>query len=222
MLNKEKAAHVLEQYFKKHKFAKMMDLSNLLDTHSRMSVFRRLRDFHYLSSYTHAGTFYTLPEIAQFNRAGLWLIDSVGFSQHGNLKETLVHLIVLSDAGKTQNELQIQLQIRVHNALLELFRQHQIHRERIDGTYVYVSHDPQCAKAQLARRAASKIGWGYNSQPDWLVMEVLVAIIQCNQMEIDAKEVMQKLQKKGVRITDTQLEEIFVKFNLKKTSGFQQ
>ena len=53
-----------------------------------MSVFRRLRELGYLSSYTHNGRYYTLAGVPDFDENGLWFHRGIGFSQVGTLKET--------------------------------------------------------------------------------------------------------------------------------------
>ena len=50
-----------------------------------ISVFRKLRELAYSSSYSHRGKYYTLDEIARFDAMGLWSFRSVWFSRHGTL-----------------------------------------------------------------------------------------------------------------------------------------
>jgi len=84
---------------------------------SRRSVFRDLAVLDYLTSFTHAGRYYTLTDIPQFDEHGLWFFQGIGFSRAGTLKRTLVELVGAADAGHTHNELQSLLHVRVHNAL---------------------------------------------------------------------------------------------------------
>ena len=98
------ASAMLKKFFKKNKIAQLVDLFNLLHTKSRMSVFRRLRELQYLSSYTHSGSYYTIKNIPDFNSSGLWYFNEVGFSKFGNLKETLIHIIDDSDSGTSKNQ----------------------------------------------------------------------------------------------------------------------
>ena len=87
-----------------------------------MTAFRRLSELSYLSSYSHAGRYYTLPDIPQFDPDGLWLHGGVGFSRHGTLKDTVPVLVDRSESGVLHRELQRRLQVRVHNTLLDLVR----------------------------------------------------------------------------------------------------
>ena len=53
-----------------------------------MTVFRKLRQLSYLSSYSHRGKYYTLAEIARFDQLGLWSHHGALFSRHGTLLNT--------------------------------------------------------------------------------------------------------------------------------------
>ena len=133
LLKSDEAIAALRKYFKKHTLAQLKELSTTLGTQSRMSIFRRLSQLKYLSSYTHSGAYYTLPEVIYFDKEGLWIHEGVGFSQYGNLRQTITYLIESSHNGKTQTDLQSQLQIRVHNTLLDLYRKHIINRVKVNG-----------------------------------------------------------------------------------------
>ncbi len=86
MLPPKKSRKVLLKMFCKKYIANLDELFHLLDTHSRMSVFRRLKPLGYLSSFTDAGRYYTLPDIPKFDPLGLWFYQEVGFSRVGTLK----------------------------------------------------------------------------------------------------------------------------------------
>jgi len=53
----------------------MRDLFEVVQSTSRMTVFRRLSGVEYLCSYTHAGRYYTLFDIARFDSDGIWFYD---------------------------------------------------------------------------------------------------------------------------------------------------
>ena len=93
MLDKVASAKALKRLFRRFPVADLNTLSRTLDTESRMSVFRRLKTFGYFSSYTHAGSFYTLSHIPQFDDYGLWMHQGIGFSKEGTLKATLLKMV---------------------------------------------------------------------------------------------------------------------------------
>ena len=70
-----------------------------------LTVFRKLRELDYCTSYSHRGRFYTLRELAEFDENGLWWIRSVGFSSRGTLVATAEGLVNASEAGYAVEEL---------------------------------------------------------------------------------------------------------------------
>ena len=112
-------------------------LREKLKNRSVRSIFRDLIAEGYFSSFTHAGKYYTLKNIPRFNSDGIWFYQEMGFSKFGTLKNTLVKLIENSEAGKTHDELNKQLRIRVHNTLLDLVRINKITRKKIKSDFIY-------------------------------------------------------------------------------------
>src|SRR3990167_9373814 len=90
MLTKEDSIKSLNSYFKKNKIATINELMTLLNTTNRMSVLRRLKEVDYISSFSAAGKYYTLKNIAMFNKVGLWIFNDIGFYCCGTMKDTLV------------------------------------------------------------------------------------------------------------------------------------
>ena len=152
MLSKPDALKALRASFKKERVVMLPDITAVLGTTSPMSAFRRLRDLNYLSSFSHVGRYYTLPALANFDPQGLWFYEDVGFSRFGHLKETVIHLVDQSVAGKTHEELEKQLRLRVHNTLLDLVRSGKIAREAFEGVFVYLSIRTDGAQQQRVRR----------------------------------------------------------------------
>ena len=71
----------LKQFFDRHKIATLDQLRDTLGNPARCTVFRKLSDLQYLSSYSHRGKYYTLKSIARFSEKGLWSFRSVWFSR---------------------------------------------------------------------------------------------------------------------------------------------
>ena len=64
----------LDRLLRKHKIATLDDLKAVLGTDVDSTVFRKLNELAYRTSYSHRGSYYTLDEIAQFDRKGLWSV----------------------------------------------------------------------------------------------------------------------------------------------------
>jgi hypothetical protein len=220
MLSKPEALEALRAFFKKKQLVMLPDIYTLLGTTSRMSVFRRLRELDYLSSFSHVGRYYTLRTVANFDPQGLWFYEEVGFSRFGNLKETLIHLVDQSVAGKTHEELEKQLRLRVHNTLLDLVRSGKIVRERFEDVFLYLSIRIDRAQEQLVRRREGAGDSAQDILPDETVIEVLAEIIRNNRIQIDQSAILLRLAQRGIRITALQLNQLCTRLGLKKTLGF--
>lgn len=210
------ASETLKQIHRK-KILTLNELFELLNTKSRMTVFRKLKPLNYISSYSHSGKYYSLPNIAEFDEAGLWYFKGIGFSNVGNLKNTLMQLIQKSSGGKSQKELSFLLNINVHNTLLELFRAEKIDRTKIENLFIYISRDSNKARKQIEYRQTMKYGLYDNELPDWLVIEVMAAIIHINELVIEPKRIMLELKSRNITISIEIINAILSRFDLKKT-----
>lgn len=223
MASKLKRQKRLKNLFNSRRVVELSDLYEAIETNSRMTVFRRLQRLNYVSSYTHAGRYYTLYEIAQFDRDGLWFYSEVGFSQKGSLKKTIKYMVNACDAGKLHSEFEKQLRVRVHNALLDLVKSNKINRTRFEGNYLYTSIDPNQSKRQIERRYELKIhpnsAWQFLSES--MVIEVLVEVIRAAGGKPDFLQIVSSLKKRGVSITINQVKAVFKRYGIeKKISGF--
>jgi hypothetical protein len=155
IMNKTKYhLQVLKQFFDRHKIATLDQLREALGNPARCTVFRKLGDLQYLSSYSHRGKYYTLKSIARFSEQGLWNFRSVWFSRFGNLLETCQALVHQSDAGYNAAELRDILQVKTKHALTQLVREGRLARETFDSVYVYLSAQKEVAGRQIKARKA--------------------------------------------------------------------
>src|SRR5260370_42325393 len=82
------SAAVLLQFLRKNRIATLPQLKQLLGTEADITVFRKLRELSYRTSYSLRGSFYTLDEIATFDERVFWSFNSVLFFRHGTLVAT--------------------------------------------------------------------------------------------------------------------------------------
>jgi hypothetical protein len=66
-----------------------------------MTIYRKLKQLSYHTSYSHKGKYYTLDEVASFNEQGLWKYDIALFSKYGTLIQTARTFIEKSSQGYT-------------------------------------------------------------------------------------------------------------------------
>ena len=218
MLSPDESHRALTSLFRRQGIADLKSLFTVLETQSRMSAFRRLSDIGYFSSYSHAGRYYTLRDIPQFDRDGLWQYQGVGFSRYGSLKSTVEHLVDDAEAGRTHSELYVRLQVRVHNTLLELVRGQRIGREPFGGQYLYVSAESARATAQLALRGRQQEGAATAQLPSSVIIEVLLELVQGARVQPDARRIGTRLAARGLAVTTEQVEAVFARYELKKTA----
>jgi len=166
----------LVEFFKVNVIATMQQLKAVLGTAVDMTVYRKLRELSYLTSYSHHGKYYTLSELARFDSLGLWRHDDARFSKYGTLIDTTEALVSLAEKGYTLSQLRQVVGCEVKETVLTLVRQHRIHREVIDGQYVYFAASPATQRKQHLSRMKGQPRLGTQG-PDVLAHEVRAAII---------------------------------------------
>ncbi len=208
----------VENIFRKRRVVTMRDLCEVIGSSSRMTVFRRLREIEYVSSYTHAGRYYALYDIARFDSDGIWFYDDIGFSQNGSLKNTVTYLVYNGNAGKFHSDLERQLRVRVHNVLLDLVKSKQIKRIKFEGQYLYLSTDKARSTKQIEQRdklsmQARRIPL-FISEP--MVIEILAEVIRQSKRHPRADQVASALAMRGLPIAENDVMTIFDQYDIEK------
>ena len=218
MIDLQQAKTALHKLFQRTPVVELNELFRTLKTSSRMSVFRRMKEVGYFSSYTHTCRYYTLRTIPQFDSLGLWHYRDIGFSRAGTLKASAVDLIDSSPAGRTPRELQELLRVRVHNALLDLTRAQKIRRESSPAVRsLYVSADETRASEQIACRLKADAP---GSMPQSsLVIEVLLQLLDASTVDATPTDVVQRLIVRGIGVTTDQVRQIFERYKLGRKKG---
>jgi len=145
-------AEDLDQALRRSKIATMPELKKALGTEVDVTVFRKLQQLAYRTSYSHRGSYYTLDEIAHFDQAGLWSFQSVWFSRWGTLLDTVEAFVDHAQAGRFAEELDHLLHVGTKEPLLRLVQRQRITRESVGGLYLYCSVDPVLRQRQLLAR----------------------------------------------------------------------
>jgi hypothetical protein len=137
--------------FRRKKIMVIDELAELLEC-SLPTVRRRLKQWQTYTSYNHNGRYYVLPEIPKFDENGLWKYKTVLFCKYGNLKQTVIHLVIKSPAGLTTKEAQELLQVSMASFMPCYRNLLQLRRENIGGQFVYFSSDEQTFIKQKKNR----------------------------------------------------------------------
>jgi hypothetical protein len=208
---------VIRDLLHRRHIATLEALFEALGTRSRMTVFRRLKEAGYYSSFTHNGRYYTLQEIPRFDAQGLWFHGAVGLSRFGTLKETVAHLVPRAAAGGTQSELAALLRVRVHNPLLDLVRSGRIGRENIEGVgeFLYVSTKATEAREQIMRRIESlQVSEARPLPPTETVVAILGEALRAGRVKVAAERIARRLRAQGVAVGLREVERVFEHYGL--------
>lgn len=200
------------------------DIRRALKVRSRTTVFFVLKEAGYYTSYSHAGRYYTLNHIPKFNEQGLWFSGQIRFSKHGTLRATLIVLVCKSIAGRTHEELEMTLGLRVHDTLLSLVEANVLKREPLQSVYVYLDPDPKRAASQIEARRRHQTGAlqkavkaALPATDADLTIGILVAVIHLS--KADPSAVTTHLRKSGSPVTPEQVQRVFERYDLVKKKG---
>ncbi len=169
--------------------AQVMTLSHLeiLLSCSQRSVQRYLSKWGSLRSYNHNGKYFSLPSIAHFNSVGIWKYHDIGFSQFGNLKETVVQLVTRAPAGLTALELSKILSVNAHSFISQFRVDPRLKREKWEGVLVYFCSKHDICIAQKRER--------FINQPQAIFPSDTQAVIILVSLLKDSKATIEELSK---------------------------
>lgn len=156
----------LIKVFNKKNVLTIVDLKNYLQTNSRMTVFRKLKQLPYKSSYSHCGKYYTLDGFAKYNKNGIWGYNQIYFSKYGTLKSTVLKNIEGSKSGLSSFELEGLLHVPAYNAALGLFKAHKVARKQIGKEYIYLSLESGNAQSLLREQEIQQGQTAANDEMD--------------------------------------------------------
>lgn len=209
----------LIEVFYQHKVLnkeKMLKLSGC----SSMTAWRILSKHGYVTSYNFNATYYTLADIPQFDKYGLWSYRNIRFSRYGSLTDTVTALVSNSTLGLDANELLGLLAVNVTPTLTKLYGAGKIKREKVCGVFVYLHPEDKERQTQLTKRQALRekdLERMALPEPERIIA-VLVELIK--RIELKPQQIARRLSAKGIKITSTEIQAIFVHYKLteKKTS----
>lgn len=148
MDSKSHHLELIGQLFSQQNCWMIEDLSHRLG-YAVISIRRFLKQIGYSRSYSHNGKWYTLQVIPVFNKDGIWLYNDIGFSKHGNLTQTIIHLINKSASGSTARELANKLYYPCHSILTNMYKSKMIDRIKVCAEFSYLSVDNKINQRQL-------------------------------------------------------------------------
>lgn len=142
------------ELIRKQKIASLPELMRALGTDARRTVFRKLSELAYRTSYSHCGRYYTLDEVTDFDQRGLWSHRQVWFSRHGTLLETATAFVSTAESGYFVEELDNALQVGTKDALRTLVSAARLARDEVAGRFLYCAVEPSRRRQQIVARRA--------------------------------------------------------------------
>ncbi len=219
-MQKDELFSIIEEDWKKEKALDLKDFLKRLKC-STATVRRRLKKWKTITSFNHKGRYYTLFEIADFTNDGLWFYNDIGFSQHGNLIETITYFISSSNAGLYANNLFELLHFKSYSILSRIMDKTSLHREKMHDKYIYFSADEAKRKIQISERF--KINQMILAEEISTSKGINILVEYIKHPSLSFTELSENLSKQGVFISDVILHSFF-EFHgiLKKTHNFKQ
>lgn len=184
--------------------------------YAQISIKRFLKQMGYYSSFTHNSKWYTLRSIPDFNKDGIWFYEGIGFSQHGNLKQTILHFIHQSRQGLTSRQLAQRLSVSINAVLNHIYKAGSIDRLKTSKGFFYLSGDPVQKKRQMSRLQSLL---AEEEKPKVLSAQAAVYVLAeyIKQPQASFAELSRAVAQKQVIATPEMIAKLFKEHNLKKT-----
>ncbi len=196
--------------FRSRKICTLVELAELIGV-SNHTARRRLKHWGALTSYNKNGRYYALPEVVDFDSDGLWRYHDVGFSKHGNLRQTLVALVGNSKAGLAASELRSLLGLDPRSFLSPFARDPNLRRERIQNRFVYFSSRQTLFGEQRSQRLLMNRRARLPSDTE--AVAILVEIIKHPQMGVE--DLCRLLSKSRLQVEPELVRNLLVNHGLK-------
>ncbi len=186
---------VVKEVLRSFRSCQIMTISELTKglSCSMRSAQRYLGRWDSIRSYNHNGRYFTLPDIPEFDDFGIWRITGIGFSRHGNLRETVIHLIESSTGGMAAAELGQVMGVNPHSFMSQIGLDSRLQREKVGGRLIYFCAKGDVCDAQRRARLASEAREPILLPSDAQAITILVCLIK-NQ-EATLEELVQEVAK---------------------------
>jgi hypothetical protein len=219
-MKKDRLLGIVEKQWEKEQVLKIKDFSRKLKC-SKTTVRRYLKKWNSITSFSHKGSYYTLSTIADFTDDGLWFYQGIGFSQHGNLIETIIYFVSSSESGLYASDLFELLRFKSYSVLARIMGRTNLFREKMNGKYIYFSAATDKRNMQISKRTKINQLILTEQIPAAKGVHILVEFIK--HPDISLMELSKKLAEQQIIISDITLYDFF-EFHgiLKKTQNFRQ
>jgi hypothetical protein len=203
--------------FKKKKVLMIEELSRLLGS-SLVTARRRLKQWKAYTSFNQNGRYYVLPDVAKFNTYGLWRHQDILFSQHGNLKQTVIALVKNSPAGLTGSQIGELVSLAPRSFLSHFRNESQLRREMIEGRFVYFASDKATCLRQ--KKNLQELTNPSDMRAPTEAEAIVILVERIKHLDLSIEDLTKKLRKVGYRFsTDAIRHFLYSHGLLKKTQA---
>ncbi len=165
------------------------------------------------SSYNKGGQYYTLSSIPEFNKQGLWKHEGAFFSKQGTMKDTVTHLVQISERGLSNSELEEILGTNPNSYLPQCKGLPGVRREKHKREVVYFSADEAVYQRQKKKRFPPEPST-LMLPPDALSIIILVELIKHpNSLPAELSKILWRM---GHTIDTLLIENLYICHGLKK------
>lgn len=205
---------VVEEFYQ-HRVLTKKRLMELIGC-SSMTLWRILKEYGYLASYNFNSKYYTLLDIPQFNKYGIWSYRNIRFSKYGSLTDTITGLVQQSISGLSMRELQGLLSINVKQVISNISKEGKITRRKYRGIFIYFDPDEQHMEEQITRRQEmmkNELERLVVPEPEKTIA-VLVELIP--KIMAKPRQIARRLSRKGMKIKTSEVQRIIEYYQLRK------
>jgi hypothetical protein len=181
---------------------------------SEITIRRKLKKSEAITSYNKNGMFYTLPHIPKFDANGLWNYKDIRFSEHGNLTQTIIHLVNQSSSGLHADAIGMLIAYQPHSLLHQLYLKSTIQREKLHGKYVYFSNNKQLHESQLNKYTSLHAPYIEEEISCIIIIKLLIEKIRNPKASLS--HLVKNLHKENIKISELQAEHFFEKHGIEK------
>lgn len=184
---------------------------------SKRTIFRKLAEHDYLTSYNKNGSGVTLRDIPEFNIMGLWKYEDFMFSKFGTLKNTIPYVVDKSKAGLSAGELQHILQVQVYHHVSLCVDNGTIFRDTTWRHPIYYSIQlSRREKQQKSRRSLmEEIIRPYPPPVSKdKIIQILIAVIKHRITSVE--KLIPILGSDGIKVSKSNVEWVFEKYGIEK------
>jgi len=185
---------------------------------SPKTLFRKLQQLGYITSYNKNRTGITLSTIPEFDRNGLWRHGPFRFSTWKTLNGTIQHMVEDSSAGLSAGELHKILHVNVYHHVSSCVQDGRIFRDQSLKPPVYYHTDPVVRPHQQSERKAFLEKLAPSRPPPPLskenVIRILVAIIRHHASTVE--RLMPVLEAEGLHLSERSIRWVLRKYEIEK------